>query len=103
MCIRDRIYQNCPVFNDGAFDALRDKKQGAVNRIPLVHGEPIRFGVEGENGVVRGPDGVLRIAAVADVGADALVVHDAQRDVHLGHEGREHVRRIPGPFLAAAS
>ena len=74
------IYQNCPVFNDGAFDALRDKKQGAVNRIPLEHGEPIRFGVEGENGVVRGADGVLRIAAVADVGEDALVVHDAHRD-----------------------
>jgi 2-oxoglutarate ferredoxin oxidoreductase subunit beta len=74
------IYQNCPVFNDGAFDALRDKKRGAVNRIPLVHGEPIRFGVEGENGVVRGPDGVLRIASVAEVGADALVVHDAHRD-----------------------
>jgi 2-oxoglutarate ferredoxin oxidoreductase subunit beta len=74
------IYQNCPVFNDGAFDALRDKKQGAVNRIPLAHGEPIRFGVENENGVVRGADGVLRIAAVADVGSDALVVHDAHRD-----------------------
>jgi 2-oxoglutarate ferredoxin oxidoreductase subunit beta len=74
------IYQNCPVFNDGAFDALRDKKQGAVNRIPLEHGAPIRFGVEGENGVVRGADGVLRIVAVADVGVDALVVHDAHRD-----------------------
>jgi 2-oxoglutarate ferredoxin oxidoreductase subunit beta len=74
------IYQNCPVFNDGAFDALRDKKRGAVNRIPLVHGEPIRFGVEAENGVVRGADGVLRIAAVADVGSEALVVHDAHRD-----------------------
>ena len=36
------IYQNCPVFNDGAFDALRDKKRGAVNRIYLEHGEPIR-------------------------------------------------------------
>jgi 2-oxoglutarate ferredoxin oxidoreductase subunit beta len=74
------IYQNCPVFNDGAFDAVRDKKQGAVNRIPLVHGEPIRFGVEGENGIVRGADGVLRIAAVADVGLDSLVIHDAHRD-----------------------
>ena len=74
------IYQNCPVFNDGAFDALRDKKQGAVNRIPLEHGQPIRFGVEGENGVVRDRDGSLRIAAVADVGEDALVVHDAHRD-----------------------
>jgi 2-oxoglutarate ferredoxin oxidoreductase subunit beta len=74
------IYQNCPVFNDGAFDALRDKKQGQVNRIPLDHGEPIRFGVEFENGVVRGADGVLRIATVTDVGEDALVVHDAHRD-----------------------
>src|ERR1043166_7489145 len=36
------IYQNCPVFNDGAFDALRDKKRGEVNRIYLEHGEPIR-------------------------------------------------------------
>jgi 2-oxoglutarate ferredoxin oxidoreductase subunit beta len=74
------IYQNCPVFNDGAFEALRDKKQGAVNRIPLEHGAPIRFGVDRENGVVRGPDGVLRIVPVAEVGEDALVVHDAHRD-----------------------
>ena len=74
------IYQNCPVFNDGAFDALRDKKQGAVNRILLEHGQPIRFGVDGSQGVVRGPDGDLRFAAVADVGEDALVVHDAHRE-----------------------
>ena len=32
------------------------------------------------NGVVRGEDGTLRIAAVADVGEAALVVHDAHRD-----------------------
>ena len=28
------IYQNCPVFNDGAFDALRDKGQARLNRDP---------------------------------------------------------------------
>lgn len=74
------IYQNCPVFNDGAFDALRDRKVGQVNRIALEHGRPIRFGVDGENGVVRDGDGSLRLAAVADVGEDALVVHDAHRE-----------------------
>jgi 2-oxoglutarate ferredoxin oxidoreductase subunit beta len=74
------IYQNCPVFNDGAFDALRDKKAGAANGIRLQHGRPIRFGVDDERGVVRGPDGDLRIADVADVGEDALLVHDAHRD-----------------------
>jgi 2-oxoglutarate ferredoxin oxidoreductase subunit beta len=44
------------VFNDGAFDALRDKKQGMVNRILLEHGQPIR---SGEFGVVRGEFGEL--------------------------------------------
>ncbi|HEX4805427.1 MAG TPA: 2-oxoacid:ferredoxin oxidoreductase subunit beta [Conexibacter sp.] len=73
------IYQNCPVFNDGAFDALRDRAQGAANRIPLVHGEPIRFGVERERGVARGAGGDLEIVEVGDVGDDALLVHDARR------------------------
>jgi 2-oxoglutarate ferredoxin oxidoreductase subunit beta len=77
------IYQNCPVFNDGAFDALRDRAHGAINRIPLVHGAPIRFGGgrDGvERGVARGADGDLEIVDVADVGEDALLVHDAHRD-----------------------
>jgi len=71
------IYQNCPVFNDGAFDALRDKKQGAVNRILLEHGQPIR---SGEFGVVRGEFGELSIVPLADVSEDQLVVHDAHRE-----------------------
>src|SRR5205085_4877826 len=53
------IYQNCPVFNEGAFAALTDKGQKELNQIPLVHGQPIRFGLEGERGVVRRPDGTL--------------------------------------------
>ena len=70
------IYQNCNVFNDGAFDAVRGKGSEA-NQIRLEHGEPIRFGADGERGVVRGADGRLRIADVADAGEDALLVHDA--------------------------
>ena len=70
------IYQNCNVFNDGAFDAVRGKGKDA-NQIRLEHGEPIRFGADGERGVVRGPDGRLRVADVTEVGEDALVVHDA--------------------------
>ena len=48
--------------------------------IPLVHGEPIRFGAEGERGVVQRPDGRLEIVDVAEVGEDALLVHDEARD-----------------------
>ena len=74
------IYQNCPVFNDGAFDALTDKQTREESLVSLEHGQPIRFGADGERGVVRGPDGDLQIAAVADVGEDALLVHDAHRE-----------------------
>ena len=74
------IYQNCPVFNDHAFDALTDKATKGLNQIRLVHGEPIRFGAEGERGVVQKPDGGLEIVEVAAVGQDALLVHDAHRE-----------------------
>ncbi len=70
------IYQNCNVFNDGAFDAVRGKGR-EPNQIRLEHGEPIRFGSEGERGVVRDASGRLRIADVAEVGEDAVLVHDA--------------------------
>jgi UDPglucose 6-dehydrogenase len=41
------IYQNCNVFNDGAFEAVRGKQRQA-NQIRLEHGKPIRFGLEDE-------------------------------------------------------
>ena len=71
------IYQNCPIFNDGAFDVLKDRDEAAARLVRLEHGQPIRFGAAGERGVVVGPDGALRVADVAEVGEDALLVHDA--------------------------
>jgi 2-oxoglutarate ferredoxin oxidoreductase subunit beta len=59
------IYQNCNVFNDGAFDALRAKERKAENQIPLEHGKPIRFGANLERGVARDPLGGVMIANVA--------------------------------------
>ncbi|MDQ3991949.1 MAG: 2-oxoacid:ferredoxin oxidoreductase subunit beta [Actinomycetota bacterium] len=74
------IYQNCNVFNDGAFEAVRDKAAGAQqNQIRLVHGRPITFGKDGERGVVQRPDGSLAMVTTSEVGEDALLVHDAHR------------------------
>jgi 2-oxoglutarate ferredoxin oxidoreductase subunit beta len=70
------IYQNCPIFNDGAFDAVKDSETRADSIIPLRHGEPIRFGQHGQYGVVRdAATGSLRVAQDPD-DADVLV-HDA--------------------------
>ncbi|REH22857.1 MULTISPECIES: 2-oxoacid:ferredoxin oxidoreductase subunit beta [Streptomyces] len=72
------IYQNCNIFNDGAFDALKDKQQAEEAVIRLEHGQPIRFGTDGAKGVLRNPHtGDLDIVTVtADNEADILV-HDA--------------------------
>ena len=71
------IYQNCPIFNDGAFDAIKDRDTAADAIIPLEHGQPIRFGVDGTRGLVRSASGGVEVALVADAGEDAILVHDA--------------------------
>jgi 2-oxoglutarate ferredoxin oxidoreductase subunit beta len=69
------IYQNCNVFNDGAFDLLREKPQGAHNQIRLEHGEPIVFD-EGARCVAVADNGRLVIANVDEVDPGSIVVHD---------------------------
>ena len=74
------IYQNCNVFNDGAFEAILSKEARTTNLIPLVHGEPIRFGPDKETGVMLDGQGRARIVNVADVGEEAILVHDEHRE-----------------------
>jgi len=68
------ILQNCNIYNDGAFDYVRDEK---ANRIYLESGQPIRFGEDGERGLVQDADGSARVVDVAEVGEGSLLVHDA--------------------------
>jgi 2-oxoglutarate ferredoxin oxidoreductase subunit beta len=65
------IYQNCNVYNDHAFDAVREEKE---NRILLEHGKPIRFGADAERGVRLRPEGSAEI--VDGAADDELLVHD---------------------------
>ncbi|HEY7859780.1 MAG TPA: 2-oxoacid:ferredoxin oxidoreductase subunit beta [Candidatus Nanopelagicales bacterium] len=74
------IYQNCNIFNDGAFDPLKESATRDDVTIRLVHGQPIRFGVDGSRGVVRADDGSLQVVDVAQAGEDRLVVHDAHAE-----------------------
>jgi len=59
------IYQNCPIFNDEAYAVLTDKDTKDDHQIRLEHGDPIRFGTEGERGVSMRSDGSLAIVDVA--------------------------------------
>jgi len=72
------IYQNCPIFNDGAFDAVTDHQTKSDAIIPLKHGEQIRFGSEGQYGVVRDKEtGSVYAVECGDVADCDLLVHDA--------------------------
>jgi 2-oxoglutarate ferredoxin oxidoreductase subunit beta len=72
------IYQNCNIFNDGAFDALKDRDTADEALIQLEHGQPIRFGTGGGKGVIRDPDtGELTIATVTPDNEADVLVHDA--------------------------
>lgn len=72
------IYQNCPIFNDEAFEAVKGV-EASEGIIGLRQGEPITFGSQDQWGLVRTTTGV-EVALVADVGLDAILVHDATVD-----------------------
>jgi 2-oxoglutarate ferredoxin oxidoreductase subunit beta len=71
------IYQNCNIFNDDAFEPLKNPQTRDDFTIRLEHGAPIRWGADGQYGVTRSKDASLKVVEVADVGADQVVVHDA--------------------------
>jgi 2-oxoglutarate ferredoxin oxidoreductase subunit beta len=73
------IYQNCNVFNDGAFEQILAKDKRPEMLIELHHGQPVRFGAEGEKGIVLDERGEAQIVDVTEVGADQLLIHDEHR------------------------
>ena len=71
------IYQNCNIFNDGAWEPMKDSDTRDDVMMRLEHGQPIRFGKDMEKGVIRTADGHIAVADVAEVGEDAIIRHDA--------------------------
>jgi 2-oxoglutarate ferredoxin oxidoreductase subunit beta len=71
------IAQNCIIFNDGAWSHLTDPDSRLENVLYLEHGQPMRFGRQGEKGIRL--NGLKpEVVSVAEVGEKALLVHDEQ-------------------------
>jgi len=45
------VYQNCVVFNDGAFDYATDRETRAEATLELEHGKPLVFGKNRDKGI----------------------------------------------------
>jgi 2-oxoglutarate ferredoxin oxidoreductase subunit beta len=72
------IYQNCNIFNDGAFDPLKDPATRDDYLIRLEHGRPITFGAQGQWCVVHPPGGFgLEVRETGSVAPEEIVTHDA--------------------------
>jgi len=69
------IYQNCNIFNDGAFDYATDKGTKSDTTIYLEHGKPLVFGKEQEKGIrLHGLN--PEVVSLKDVSRDDLLIHD---------------------------
>ncbi|MFW6050452.1 MAG: 2-oxoacid:ferredoxin oxidoreductase subunit beta [Myxococcota bacterium] len=72
------ILQNCPVYNDGQFDDVTDRKLADEHQLWVEHGKPLVFGKGGSKGVRMRP-GRLELEVVElgnGVSENDLLVHD---------------------------
>jgi 2-oxoglutarate ferredoxin oxidoreductase subunit beta len=74
------IYQNCDIFNDGAFEPMKNADSRDDVTIRLEHGEKIIFGANKDRCVIRNKDGQLVVAQVSEVDQAQIIVHDAHLD-----------------------
>jgi 2-oxoglutarate/2-oxoacid ferredoxin oxidoreductase subunit beta len=69
------IYQNCNIFNDGAYDYATDKTTKSDTTLYLEHGKPLVFGKNSDKGI-RLNGLAPEIVELKDVSRDDLLIHD---------------------------
>jgi 2-oxoglutarate ferredoxin oxidoreductase subunit beta len=75
------ILQNCPIYADGIFDSVKDKKTAADFKLILEHGQPCVFGKEAEKGIHLNRD-TLALEVVSSDDADKpLLIHDENNKI----------------------
>jgi 2-oxoglutarate ferredoxin oxidoreductase subunit beta len=70
------VYQNCNVFNDGAWDYATDRNQKAETTIELEHGKPLIFGKDRDKGIrLNGMEPEI-VELSKGISEDDLLFHD---------------------------
>ena len=70
------IYQNCNIYNDGAFFDLTDKETKAETQLVLEHGEPMVYGVDQSKGLRLNGSRLESVTLGKDFSLDDILVHD---------------------------
>ncbi|MDA7794200.1 2-oxoacid:ferredoxin oxidoreductase subunit beta [Flavobacteriales bacterium] len=91
------IYQNCNVFNDGAFFGMTDKETKMNQTLFLEDGQPLLFGENKSKGIKL--DGFKPVVvSMEDTSADDLWIHDEKDRVKAGLLTRFFDDEMPRPF-----
>jgi 2-oxoglutarate ferredoxin oxidoreductase subunit beta len=77
------VYQNCNVFNDGAFAPFVDRDVRADRMLYLEDGKPLRFGANKQHGVRL--NGFTPEVALDTANDDGLIVHDVKANATLAN------------------
>jgi len=91
------ILQNCPIYNDGIFENVKDKKIAADFKVEALHGEPLIFGKEKEKGIVLNRDTLKLEVVSVDGNAESLLVHDETNKIQA-----QLVSAMAGPDFPVA-
>ncbi len=71
------VYQNCPIFNDGAYAPLTDKETKDDNVLHLEHGKPMLFGKDKDKGIkLDGFNPVIINLNDGKHSIDDVIIHD---------------------------
>ena len=70
------VYQNCNIFNDGAFFTFTEKDSKKQNALFVEHGKPLVFGAEDEYGIKLDGTQPELVKLSDDSSLDDLWVHD---------------------------
>ena len=97
------IYQNCNIFNDGAFEVFTEKGSKPEETLFLEQGQPLIFGANKNKGIKL--DGFTPVVVNLDEGhsADELWVHD-ENDIYKAQilvrifDNPKAVGHLPRPF-----
>ena len=73
------VYQNCNVFNDGAWEYMTDRDVKDDNVLVLEDGQPLVFGKQRDKGI-RLNGSVPQVVKLSDVPESELVVHNEKAE-----------------------
>ena len=97
------IYQNCNIFNDGAFEVFTEKATKKVNDLFVRHGHPLQFGENNEWGIKLDGFTPVKVNMAEGYSTDDLWVHD-ETDIYKAQilvrifDNPNDENHLPRPF-----